>query len=387
MLQLLDVNFRPWLRGDDHRAHAQTTYRVVHRRAGRARTASLHQPNRRCQQQPRKNTQMIHALFDGAEKDVFSASFLSFESGKPFLYETTMSELSWIRGPIGLVNVAMAATAEKPALRDATGRVRPAFVMVMLVSFLAATDMSPLTAQEIDQATVDQWSAPYRHWHYWPDHVVPSRPKIGDVTNLLGTDVPTVYQIAGDPKWYMSFVGFDGKGYQSFVAESEDLLHWKNYRLAMGFGPTNEFDHGGCVIGAFLYESCEIKAPRLLKKHAGKYWTLYGAYPRQGGYELSPGSEGVASSQDGLAWQRAKPEPIQSVFDSDCGEWEKDCIYQPWLVQHQGRFFNFYNAAHGHVEQTGLAFSTDLLNWMRYPANPILRNRKGGYDEQFCSDV
>ncbi|MCX6902073.1 MAG: hypothetical protein NTW03_01065 [Verrucomicrobia bacterium] len=206
------------------------------------------------------------------------------------------------------------------------------------------------------------------------------------MTNLLGTDVPTVYQIAGDPKWYMSFVGFDGKGYQSFVAESEDLLHWKNHRLAMGFGPTNEFDHGGCVIGAFLYESYEIRAPRVLKKRAGKYWALYGAYPRQGGYELRPGSEGVACSEDGIIWQRAKPEPIQSVFDSDCAKWEKDCIYQPWLVEHQGRFFNFYNAANGHVEQTGLAFSTDLLNWMRYPVNPILRNRKGGYDEQFCSD-
>ncbi len=238
----------------------------------------------------------------------------------------------------------------------------------------------------IDLHTLDHWSAAYRNWHYWPDHVIPSSPMIGNITNLAGTDAPTVYQIPGDSKWYLSFIGFDRAGYQSFVAESQDLLHWSNYRLAMPYGPEGEFDHGGRVIGAFLYDSYEVKAPRTLRRLNGAYWTLYGAYPRQGGYELRPGYEGVATSQDGLRWERAKPQPILSIFDSDCGTWEKDCIYQPWLLEHKGRYFNFYNAANGGTEQTGLAFSIDLTNWMRYPANPVVRNRKGGFDEAFCSD-
>ncbi|MFZ2644265.1 MAG: family 43 glycosylhydrolase [Verrucomicrobiia bacterium] len=238
----------------------------------------------------------------------------------------------------------------------------------------------------IDSATLDRWSAPYRGWHYWPDHVIPARPVIESVSNLLGTDVPTVYQVPGSDKYYMSFIGFDGRGYQSFVAESDDLVHWGNYRLAMGFGPANEFDHGGRVIGAFLYESYDIKTPRLLKKRDGKFWTLYGAYPRQGGYELRPGYEGVAVSDDGLTWRRAKDQPILSVHDSDCAAWEKSCIYQPWLVEHEGKFFDFYNAANGGIEQMGVAFSNDLFNWTRHPGNPIVRNRAGGYDERFSSD-
>ena len=95
---------------------------------------------------------------------------------------------------------------------------------------------------------------------------------------------------------------------------------------------------------------------------------------------------GVARSRDGLTWQRAKDTPILAVQDADCAAWEKDCIYQPWLVEDRGRFYDFYNAANGGTEQTGLAFSTDLLNWMRYPANPVVRNRTGGYDANFCSD-
>jgi predicted GH43/DUF377 family glycosyl hydrolase len=170
------------------------------------------------------------------------------------------------------------------------------------------------------------------------------------------------------------------------VAESRDLLHWGNYRLATGHGPEGEFDHGGRVLGAYLYESYELRAPRVLKRKDGKFWSLYGAYPRQGGYELRPGSEGLAVSDDGVTWRRAKNQPVLSVFDPDCGPWENDCIYQPWLLEHQGRYFDFYNAAKGSREQTGLAFSCDLLNWMRYPANPVVRNRPGGYDEAFCSD-
>lgn len=239
---------------------------------------------------------------------------------------------------------------------------------------------------EIDRATLDQWAEPYRNWYYYPGHVIPAEPKIAGYESFKSVDCPTVYQIPGDDRWYMSFIGFDGNGYQSFVAESDDLIHWRNMRLAMGFGPQGEFDHGGRVLGAYLYESYDIQAPRRLKQKEGAYWSLYGAYPRQGGYELRPGYEGAAYSEDGLVWRRVQDSYILSVNDPDCGVWEKDCIYQPWLVEWKGRFYNFYNAAHGSVEQTGIAISRDLLNWKRYPGNPVLRNTPGGYDEQFCSD-
>jgi alpha-L-fucosidase len=242
-------------------------------------------------------------------------------------------------------------------------------------------------AGQIDQATLDAWSTPYRGWHYYADPIIPSDFKMTGYEKFHSFDVPTVYQLPGQPgKWFMSFIGFDGQGYNSFVVESTNLVHWTNPRLAMGFGPTNEFDHGGCVIGAFLYESYEIKAPRQLKRRDGKYWTLYGCYPRQGGYELRPGYEGVAVSDDGLAWSRARNVPILSVQDADCASWEKDCIYQPWLVEWGDRFYNFYNAANGGTEQMGGATSINLLDWKRYPANPIVRVRPGGYDQQFCSD-
>lgn len=263
------------------------------------------------------------------------------------------------------------------------------FALALIVLLLApsASRAGEGAAGPLGRETLDRWSAPYRGWHYWPRHVIASEPRIPGHEAFRNTDVPCVYQLPGQPdKWYMSFIGFNGQGYNSFVAESGDLVHWTHPRLAMGFGPPGQFDHGGCVVGAFLYESYDVRAPRLLKKRDGKFWTLYGCYPRQGGYELRPGYEGVAQSDDGLTWRRAKNGPILAVQDPDCGPWEKDCIYQPWLVEHQGRFFNFYNAANGGIEQTGLALSTDLVKWTRHPANPVVPVRAGGYDAQFASD-
>ncbi len=263
----------------------------------------------------------------------------------------------------------------------------PFLIALLLAAPAKLQAAEPAAAREVDGETVAKWSAPYRGWHYWPEHVIPAEPNIPGYEQFHNTDSPCVYQLPGQPdKWFMSFIAFDGHGYNSFVAESTNLVQWTHPRLAMGFGPPGGFDFGGCVIGAYLYESYDVKAPRLLKRRDSKYWTLYGCYPGQGGYEMRPGYEGVASSDDGLTWRRAKNAPIQSVQDPDCGAWEKDCIYQPWLVEYRGRFFDFYNAANGGTEQTGLAFSTDLLQWMRYPANPVIRNREGGFDAQFASD-
>lgn len=252
---------------------------------------------------------------------------------------------------------------------------------------VALSAAQAVCADEIDRATLDRWAAPYRGWTYYPDHVIPAEPKIPGNEAFHNTDVPCVYQLPGAPDvWYMSFIAFNGQGYNSFVAESRDLVHWTNARLAFGFGPEGGFDRGGRVLGAYLYASYDVKAPRVLKKRGGTFWSLYGAYPHQGGYELRPGYEGVAVSDDGLTWRRAKETPILAVQDADCAPWEKDCIYQPWLVEYQGRFFDFYNAANGGTEQSGVAFSTDLLNWMRYPANPVVRVRADGYDAKFASD-
>jgi hypothetical protein len=125
-------------------------------------------------------------------------------------------------------------------------------------------------SEPIDEKTLKEWSAPYRNWHYYPDLVIPARPDIPGIEGVKMTDVPTVFQVKGRDGWLMSYIGFDGKGYQSFVAESKDLVQWDKHRLAMGFGPEGEFDHGGVVLGAYLYKDYDIKAPPHTEEKKGQ---------------------------------------------------------------------------------------------------------------------
>lgn len=254
---------------------------------------------------------------------------------------------------------------------------------MLFSTLLCVALLAPQSGTEpIDAATLDAWSAPYRNWHYYPDFVIPPAPEDG--LGFQMTDAPLVWQSGNE--WRMFYLGFDGKGYQTALAVSDDLVHWQPKGLVMSYGKEGAYDHGGVTFGGLLFDSYDIKAPRTLKKVDGKYWCLYGCYPKQGGYEIRPGAEGLAWSADGETWHRAdENRPILSI--EGAAEWEKDCIYQPWLLDHEGVYFDFYNAANGSIEQTGIAISRDLVHWERYAGNPVVRNGgSGAYDEQFCSD-
>jgi len=40
--------------------------------------------------------------------------------------------------------------------------------------------------------------------------VIVPKPNIEGYEDVKMTDLPTVFQVPGDKKWYMTFIGFDG---------------------------------------------------------------------------------------------------------------------------------------------------------------------------------
>lgn len=199
-------------------------------------------------------------------------------------------------------------------------------------------------------------------------------------------DCPTPFWHNG--RYYMLFVGFDGIGYQTGLAVSDDLIKWDKLGVILKRDPGRGWDRVGMAGTGILAEN-DLFGRRKLKKAFGKYWMVYHSYPRTG-YEAGAAEIGLAWTEDEslLDWHLLR-DPILSWRDG--AEWEHGGLYKGWLLEHDGLFYLFYNAKtdetdHGWTEQTGFAVSGDLMRWERSPLNPVLPVSPGAWDSVFASD-
>jgi len=196
-------------------------------------------------------------------------------------------------------------------------------------------------------------------------------------------DCPFPFQHEGS--FHMSFVGWDGIGYQTGLASSEDLLTWERRRLLLGRGPKGTPTEFNVALTCILRDN-DAHGPGTLKKVQGRYVGTYHAYPNPG-YESGAAVIGLCHSDDLRKWEL---EPPFLRPDPAC-EWEAGGLYKSWLMEEDGVFYLFYNAKDKTewpwIEQTGVATSKDLVNWNRLAGNPILRvGSKGEFDDIFASD-
>lgn len=200
-------------------------------------------------------------------------------------------------------------------------------------------------------------------------------------------DIPFVFEHHG--KFYMLYTGYDGKGYQSALATSDDLLHWEPKGVILGRGAENstQWDKVGAAATWMIKESDNLYDTPRLRKIDGKYWLLYHSYPATG-YEAGPAEISMAWTEDEelMDWHRLD----HPVFSWQGGkEWEMGGLYKACVIQHEDIWYMFYNAKNTEkrwIEQTGLAKSKDLMHWERCESNPILKVTPGAWDGRFLSD-
>ena len=195
-------------------------------------------------------------------------------------------------------------------------------------------------------------------------------------------DCPFVFHHAA--KFYMTYVGFDGTGYQTGLASGINLVDWKKEGCILRRDPASPITKYNIAMNWIVRENAMQSAGEL-KKIRGQFLGAFHAYPNAG-YEDGPAVIGLCWSKDLLHWELG-----DIVLKPDDGaEWEKGGLYKPCLVEDGGAYYLFYNAknaARRWNEQTGVATSKDLKSWTRYAGNPIVAN--GGPDsgdERFASD-
>ena len=218
---------------------------------------------------------------------------------------------------------------------------------------------------------------------------------VAPADNKHKIDCPTVFR-EGD-KWYMTYVvyngksGLDGRGYETWIAESDNLLEWRTLGRVLsyrdGFWDCNQ--RGGFP----ALPDMEWGGSYALQTYKGKHWMTY--LGGEGtGYESvnKPLYIGLAWTDRPLGsaheWQ-AQDRPVMSIHDKDAQWWEKLTQYKSVVYWDKEKtlgapFVMFYNAAGRHpetdlkAERVGIALSKDMKKWKRYPGNPVFAHEADG---------
>ena len=226
---------------------------------------------------------------------------------------------------------------------------------------------------------------------------------VAPTDNYHKIDCPTVFR-EGDA-WYMTYVcyngkdGLDGRGYETWLAKSDDLLHWQTLGRILAFpadgaGLWDQNQRGGfpSLIDYNWNGSYEMLP------YKGRHYLTYIGGPGTG-YEAvnAPLSIGIASTAADITqahqWD-TQPTPLMSYNDKDAQWWEymtqyKSTIY--WMKDKHQRikgeekypFIMFYNAGgkddtHPKGERIGIALSKDMKQWKRYQGNPVFAHDSDG---------
>ncbi|MDR0700070.1 MAG: DUF4982 domain-containing protein [Tannerella sp.] len=238
--------------------------------------------------------------------------------------------------------------------------------------------------QEVMQEIYEQTKTPYKYGLV-----------IAPTDNHHKTDCPTVFRKNG--KWYMSYLVYDGKsgkdgrGYETWLAESSDLLQWNTLGRILSFpkegsGRWDENQRAG-YIALIDHQWGGSYEPQ---SYDGKYWLSYfGGIGR--GYEQGRLEEGIAFTDKDITqaheWQTFD-RPVLSPLDKDKGWWENITQYKSSIIWDRKKtlgypFVLYYNAGgvnpanNVKAERIGIALSDDMLHWTRYKGNPVVNHEEG----------
>ncbi|HEY9003492.1 MAG TPA: glycosylase [Mucilaginibacter sp.] len=205
--------------------------------------------------------------------------------------------------------------------------------------------------------------------------------------NSKKADCPTVFRKGDD--WFMTYIIFNGRGYETWLAKSVDLLHWKTQGRIMSFSDTTNWDCNQKA-GYAALEDMKWGGSYKLQKYDGKYWMSYfGGHER--GYEKGRMGIGISYTDEDPSvpheWLRLD-HPVLTPDDPDVSWWDNHVQYKETIIWDKSKlighpFLMYYNANGDSVnkkrgaERIGLAVSDDMLHWKRYGKDPVLNHGPG----------
>ncbi|MFT3788109.1 MAG: hypothetical protein QM770_18385 [Tepidisphaeraceae bacterium] len=193
-------------------------------------------------------------------------------------------------------------------------------------------------------------------------------------------DCPSVFRRG--QKWYMLFASTQNlKGYETEIAESDDLLNWRMLGKVLPYSADDkawdrwQADGGIALVDPAWGGSSE------LQPFEGKYWLSYLGGALQG-YETDPLSIGIAWTRDPTVaqpWTRLENNPVLGPHDAGVRAFEKKTLYKSFVLWDRAEtlghpFVMFYNGKQEGpgTERIGMAVSQDMVHWTRHGDGPVI---------------
>lgn len=205
-----------------------------------------------------------------------------------------------------------------------------------------------------------------------------------DSTKMI--DSPTIFR--KDSLWYMTYIVFDGQGYETWLAESANLLDWKTKGKLLSF-TENTWD-ANQKAGYMSLVDINWGGSYNVEKFQNKYWMSYLGGAKKG-YESGMLGIGLANSStisEAQEWKRIE-QPVLLPNDKESRWFENKTIFKSLIINDKNNltgypFVMYYNAKgdSANFESIGIAVSNDMISWKRMGSDPVITKQKG-----ICGDA
>jgi len=262
----------------------------------------------------------------------------------------------------------------------------PAKAIFILSVMAGATELSAqVVPEKVMQEIYQEIKTPYK---YGLVMVPPDNSKM--------MDSPSIFRFKDS--WYMTYIVFDGKGYETWLAQSHNLLNWETKGRLMSF-TENTWD-ANQKAGYIALQDFNWGGTYEVQKYDGKYWMSYLGGSSQG-YEAGKLGIGIAFSDklnEAVEWQRL-PQPVISVIDKDVRWYDSETIYKSSVIGDKEKttghqFVMFYNAkgsdkpaGKAEAERIAMAVSDDMKSWKRFGEKPVINHETGISGDAFISKI
>ena len=256
---------------------------------------------------------------------------------------------------------------------------RKRLVLLSLLVFGGITAFAQKISKNVMQKIYDEVKTPYKYGMV-----------VAPEDNYHQIDCPMVYREGN--RWFMTYVvyngkdGTDGRGYETWLATSDDLLQWKTLGRLLCYADKgwdmNQRAGYPALIDWTWNGSYEMA------KYKGRHWMSY--FGGEGtGYEAirKPLNMGMASTKGDITqahpWETS-PSPVLSINDKSAQWWEKLTHYKSTVYWDKNKtlgkpFVMFYNAGGINpanqlkAERIGIALSSNMTSWRRLPLRTAKR--------------